>query len=479
MILIAGLFLFQFPRYHPGSDVFENGFSSDTAIPILMINADYFSPFSLYYWGQDRFGSWPFLIFRAIGRVFSIHWSAVAVATGMYLFVHLCMLAYFWSARNGAWELLAGYAILHFWPGVATFIFDLSQPYGWQLGSLFLCFRAADGLYTGRSKKWISLILFAIFAFLSIWLSPSSVIFIGVYVSRALLAFPRFPSRWIPALATLGIVYQAHTWLRQAVVDYNLQHFLYSFETPLQWDFSKLELGIRSILERNLFFWELALWAGIGILALIYIRRIVGGKSLNKEWAAIAWILASFAFLLALAPLNWFELNQFAARYIVLPRYFLPLGAALLFFHWLRGFTRLPRFFYNLVAGAALIPLFICFPVGHHTSAYAIRIKEADFLEQRFPGIPIMGNYWNTYVYSALQEHPNLPQPGLDEYTRTPFLRPEILESTELIVNHTGFDYFLKNGEPVESLRFGGQRYILEGPRIKFENLDLSLYRKK
>ncbi|MCB1166242.1 MAG: hypothetical protein KDK33_08815 [Leptospiraceae bacterium] len=477
MILIAGLFLFQFPRYHPGSDVFENGFSSDTAIPILMINADYFSPFSLYYWGQDRFGSWPFLIFRAIGRVFSIHWSAVAVAAGMYLFVHLCMLAYFWSARNGAWELLAGYAILHFWPGVATFIFDLSQPYGWQLGSLFLCFRAADGLYTGRSKKWISLILFAIFAFLSIWLSPSSVIYAGFY---AISGFGRNYQKPLQAFAAAGLVivaYLLHSALRNSVLGFNETHFLYTFETPLEWDISGISLALPH-LSKSISTWEILVW-GLGMVLL------ASGFSyeqfhLRKRPATVwSWAAASIVFLVAICALNWFALNQFAPRYVAVPRLMFPLSLVV-YASRLDYPARLRRN-RGFVAALPLALLAVLFlPHSRISKSFLLRSKEASYLETRYPGIPLVGSYWNTYVYASLQSGAgNLPQPGIGQYRRTPFLMPQILAAHQLLVNHNSFSLYLKNGEPVESLRFGGQRYILEGPRIKFENLDLSLYRKK
>ena len=40
-------------RFDPGSQL-VSGWNSDGAIPVLMSNAEGFTPFDLYYWGQDR-----------------------------------------------------------------------------------------------------------------------------------------------------------------------------------------------------------------------------------------------------------------------------------------------------------------------------------------------------------------------------------------------------------------------------------------
>lgn len=44
-------------------------FNSDLAIPVLMARAREWSLFDVYYWGQDRLGTWHLLLLRAAGQV--------------------------------------------------------------------------------------------------------------------------------------------------------------------------------------------------------------------------------------------------------------------------------------------------------------------------------------------------------------------------------------------------------------------------
>jgi hypothetical protein len=44
-------------------------YNSDSAIPVLMSNLATGAPVDWLFWGQDRFGSWPFLVARAAGAL--------------------------------------------------------------------------------------------------------------------------------------------------------------------------------------------------------------------------------------------------------------------------------------------------------------------------------------------------------------------------------------------------------------------------
>src|SRR5262245_46794990 len=60
--------------------------TSDAAIPVLMSNQARFTPFELYYWGQDRFGSLPFLLASAWHVVTGFVWTPQRLAVAMALF---------------------------------------------------------------------------------------------------------------------------------------------------------------------------------------------------------------------------------------------------------------------------------------------------------------------------------------------------------------------------------------------------------
>src|SRR5262249_28921914 len=68
--------------FGPGSWINDVDFNSDSAIPVLMSNdARPLSIFNFYYYGADRWGGWPFLILRFVGRVTGRHWSDQGVFT--------------------------------------------------------------------------------------------------------------------------------------------------------------------------------------------------------------------------------------------------------------------------------------------------------------------------------------------------------------------------------------------------------------
>ena len=50
-------------------------YNSDSAIPVLMSNLASGAPVDWLFWGQDRFGSWPFLTMRAIRGLSGWAWT--------------------------------------------------------------------------------------------------------------------------------------------------------------------------------------------------------------------------------------------------------------------------------------------------------------------------------------------------------------------------------------------------------------------
>ena len=476
MIVIAGLFLFRAPVYAPDTEFIVGGFSSDTAIPILMANSDYFSPFSLYYWGQDRFGAWPFLVLRLLPDV-----SDFQVFLAMFVYLHAGLLVFFWN--RDPFAFLSVLSLLHIWQGTSGFLFDIAQPYGWQLGSILIALtclestnrtaRAAGGFLSGPA------LCTGLFSFLAIWLSPSSILYSLAYPIlrlaptdglRSLLSsaqISRLFRLWIPAIAA----YVAHSLLRRSVVAYNKEAFYNKFETPLRWQLDLVTPAWKAVLQ-SLQTPEIILWA----LTLIMLTFLAMALFLGLgKWARFArrypmevnLLAASLLFLLALLPLNWFYLNQFGIRYIALPRFLMVTGVLLLI---LRMASRLkPPFQLSIrYAGLALLAVTLLWtpgvlPTRKESAGYQERKRVAEFLEREYPGIPILGNYWETYVYAALQNRRNIPQPGTGQYQRTPFLVPEFLEASTIIVNHRGYDRTVESdGNPLTYFRFRSQQYKLE-----------------
>lgn len=485
LILIAGLFLYRAPAYAPDTEFIIGGFSSDTAIPILMANSDYFSPFSLYYWGQDRFGSWPFLAFRALGN----NWDYYSIYLGMYIYLHLGFM-YFFRNRNPLLLTLV-LLLLHFWRPVSGFIFDIAQPYGWQLGTILF----ALGLTESRSRKWHPWLYFLL-SFLGIWLSPSSALYLlgypflkGIAREGPLL---RRAMDGLRKCLPVFLAYWGHGLLRRYVVQFNGNAFYQEYETPLRWKLEYIGTAWKAVLNDVLENWELAIWIVslgflLSVLSVFSLRN--RSFSLRRQTMSVALLAASALFLLSILPLNWFTLNQFGARYLALPRFLIPVGLILFLWNFLKArvpalpWSTGPRPGPNLSGFVAslilLIVLLPCMPERKLSEPFEYRQSIAADLESKYPGLPLIGNYWETYVYAALQRTANIPQPGHGQYQRTPFLLPDVLAGQQILVNHEGLPATtIKNGIPLGEFRFRGQIYVLKEENVLNRNPRISLYAK-
>lgn len=507
MVLIAGFFAFQAPRYAPDTTFIAGGYSSDTAIPVLMANSEHFSLFSLYYWGQDRFGSWPFLLYRLAGSV-QFQWEPWHVFLGMYLFLHASILAFCW--KRGFVALMIMLGPLHLWPQVANFLLDIAQPYGWQLACLLLAITAAERSPRSRPAPF----LFGGFTFLAVWLSPSSVIYcLGMPFLAVSTGGLKTSGRWkkLLLLSFPAIVgYLLHSLLRRVVVAHNSDVYYHGYETPLKWEARWVDTALASMVGHLQGPVEAAIWLFalvLGAFVALHILRLtfsqdgfrsshsLMGRALLHP-ASLTFLAGSVLFVAALLPLNWFAANQYGARYIALPRYLMLAGALLLIQNLLMGsfapgISRTSSYkvlqnAFLLVFSTALLSLSVVESPGLLTrrqvsEAFLFRKSVASQLEKEFPGVPILGNYWETYVYSSLQKNPSLPQPGTGQYQRTPFLLPAFLQSDLILVVLRGYPAAHKeNGSPSMArpvITFRSVQYDLVESR-EIHGLPVALYRK-
>lgn len=114
-------------------------YNSDCAVPVLMCQADHWSFFDLYYYGQDRFAGWPFFSLRAVSQLFSFH--ATPQHLHVWLTVWLLGGALVMGALGRGLRVLAAglyLFILLAQPEVRFIVFELAQVYPWQMTALLL-----------------------------------------------------------------------------------------------------------------------------------------------------------------------------------------------------------------------------------------------------------------------------------------------------------------------------------------------------
>ena len=161
-------------------------YNSDSAVPVLMANHEGPGWFDLYYWGQDRFGSLPFLAARAAGAVSGVRWTPdslqvymiIWLSAGVIFFAHL-----FPGMRTTAASIFAfgAVAVPHF----RVHLFEIGQFFSWQLPVLFAAMLAIRALCRPAplSKQALRYTLAAFLSFLALWASPMNLVFLLAFAA--------------------------------------------------------------------------------------------------------------------------------------------------------------------------------------------------------------------------------------------------------------------------------------------------------
>ena len=184
-------------------------YNSDSAVPVLMSNLATGAPVDWLFWGQDRFGSWPFLLARVTCALTGQAWTP----HGMHVFRTLWMVAALlpWLALVGRAGPVAAAGLLLL-PGLNPLLdrvlVDLGTVDGWQVPTLLWAWwglrRAADGPRPGR---WLALATVA--GALATWTSLVSAPLLAVLAVVEGAAARRSVGRWaallLPALAGLAV----------------------------------------------------------------------------------------------------------------------------------------------------------------------------------------------------------------------------------------------------------------------------------
>jgi hypothetical protein len=462
-LLVWAFFLWRaFAAFGPDRDVNNVDFNSDSAIPVLMSNDDGpLTIFNLYYYAADRWGGWPFLLTQLIRRSTGYHWTphSVFVVQALWIFVGAWALGAL-SRRDRITVLVTFLVVLCLHTQSRFLIFELSQIYGWQLTGIILGWLALRWLFeicAGSSVSLLrrrcgirSIVTFAI-AFLATWSSVASVPFllwlVCVELIRASIARPA-PSRsalLAPFASGALAITAAMVVERLQKARYNqfsLSHYGDEFSTRFGLDFGYLTVNLREQLGHlvNLAWWPLYLIPTVALMVLagaaLYVRfarRISLYEHLKTAIRTDMAILAIGAY--GIAVLNFalavgvdhVRLHFYDDRYLTLTHLFCPFSGILVTLLIVERLVRSP------FPRATLRPLFVVvmlvlvtvrFPRPAYSRHYQLLQETALVLARKAPGGVLLGSYWNTYAFTALQrEGQMVPVPFEGDVTRTPWTR--------------------------------------------------------
>lgn len=501
-LAVLWLAVLAWQRYGPW-DANVQPFNADDGIPILMSNSDRLSPFHLYFLGQDRFGSWPFLLMQAVHRVTGYWWTAGSHhAAGIaFLLLGLAPLAAL-LPRYGL-VLASGYLLtLCLNQEMASEVFRIGQPYHWQIPVLFLawlCVRLAFKALLRARRRWIFRAVggFALLSLLAVWLSPLSIPLLALVLAvESAGAAVRRPAKFGSSLVQLTAVLLSSllvTALAERIIHrwhatFTLASYGAINETVTDLDFTGLVANAGTVWEaaRQWTWWPAAPLAAVfGIASLALLGRCLwgsfsgspGGQPWNQAAAAClvfaGWGWANFAVVLVSVHV---AMNGFHPRHLVLSHFSWAM-AAVCGVIWAGDamMRRLPiaRAVSGYFAATILILVIFVFPASGGPNDYVRVSAAARDLAARWPDGLILGGYWGTVVFAALAPRNELvpavrdgefnPEPWtigqLDDHDRillSPYLTAPFGDGIPVVVYQHGRVFGLAG--PVE--KFAGYTFI-------------------
>jgi hypothetical protein len=475
-VVVWSVFLWRgLDAFGPASDINDVGFNSDSAIPVLMANDERrISVFNCYYYGADRWGAWPFLFAQLTGRAFGHRWTPETLSAFQTVWVFLGVWAF--ASLNRCEPIVAGLAyllVLCLHREGRYLLFEMSQIYAWQVTALLLAwaslrrlfesFGTAQQYHLGRQSAW--LLTTAGVSFLATWSSVASTVFLAfLLVLEALRARSKARTSWLhrqivaPAMLGLAAIAAANVLervLKMSYRSYSAEHYDDSFTTVFGFDTAYVGENLARQWQHlaKLTWWPLYVLPSLAVLALagVVLYAILAKKESLREQATALFardlvILALGAYTIAAINLalavvvDHVRLNGYDDRYLTLTNLFAPVSGILLLFILVTDVTRSSRlgaYAQAIFVVGALGLLIVKFPVAQDSREYRLLAETASTLAERAPGGILMGSYWDTYVFIALQpSNTMIPVPFEGHSFRTPWTPRALRRAEQVIVGH-------------------------------------------
>lgn len=460
--------------FGPSTEANNISFNSDSAIPVLMSNDERpLTVFNLYYYGADRWGGWPFLTTQLVRRATGYRWTdqSLFVMQTLWLFVGALVFAGL-GGKDGAAAAagLAYLAALCLHTESRLTIFELSQLYAWQTGALLFAWYGLRRLFESYARRpgrgraaWL---LFAFIAsYLAVWSSTASAAFLLIPLHleamRARLKEVEKPEErrtLKPYLLGLAAVAAAVVVERLQKWSYNrhaLKHYGEDFATRFSLDAGNLAENFREMFGHvtKLSWWPLYLLPALGLLALagllgyaFFTKRARLLEKLRSALADDTLVLAAGAYAIAAAnflltvAVDHVRVAGYDDRFLTLTNLFAPAGGLLTVFLLVRlaaARSRLGVYARPAFVLVLTILLAFKFPAPSHSLEYDLNTEAALALARKAPRGLLMGGYWETYVFAALQPEGTMtPLPLEGQVVRMPWAKEEARRAREVTVAH-------------------------------------------
>jgi hypothetical protein len=505
VVVLLALIIWSITLFH-AVDTFRpvNGnidFNSDGAIPVLMANDSRpVTVFDTYYYGADRWGGWPLIIARLVNHATGFRWSVdrLHAARVTWLFLGILVLAML-NRRSAAPVILIGLAVICLSYILRLRLYDLGQVYAWQITSLlfgWLALRkslesssAATRHQNWSSLRWLPFVFFlSLLAILSSPVSGPVLCFLAALETSRSLLHAQARSRQVlingmMALATVVLAIITEVALKTNYHKYGLKHYQEEFKTGFAFDVGYLRTNLKIHLQSVIDFeWSplilLALMSTVGMaVAVIYISR----RRRNSPARVRNFFLDDTTFTIfggiGIAAVNFVlmtivdhvRISLYDNRYLTVTFFFGAISGLLVVWRVLKlAVERIDRVNYAewIFSSALLLALVIAFPRKLDARLYKLRKETASILAQKSPNAILMGGYWETYVFSALQPvNMLMPLPLEGHQVRMPWARNALHHATEVIVEYKSTTKEGDEHTPPERLTQYGDDLRLVNPK--------------
>jgi len=460
-------------------------YDSDSAIPLLMTHDSCTTPFCLFYFGQDRFGAWPFLLGHLLGRIFHFAWSPELLSAWLVAFTFSAAWPLRALALKRDWIVPAYQGAFLLEGALRVDVLNVVNPYGWQASTLIWTWwflrRVTLSAYPGR---WLAAAFLG--GALATWMSSTSVVYL------ALLAFVEFGyARLRPVservrgayLFTLlfpsmvGLAFEAS--LRSWHHRYSDAKFQMAFVTPLRLDRGHLVENFAALWKQLLGspWWPLQIAAVLSAvvvlmdwMARLRHRATPASDQHQDDWRALA-IASGFiclaTFLIA-GLVSHVRQNYYHPRYVSLAHFFALLGTA-------AAVAAIARHRWQLNAHpisslGSMLAVTSCvatvFPSAGTNPSYGDLKAAASWLADQHAPV-VLGSYWGTYVFSGLAVPRGVVPIPVEGDLRTPWTPEAIHQVPQLYVSRYRSARFGRADQPDRWITERGE-FLSRGQAVAF-----------
>lgn len=508
MFLLFVIEYFVLLSFHPFSNVHPDQFNSDTAIPVIMARDGYVSPYSLFYYGQDRWGSWPILASSVFAKLLHVPADVVFIYYIGFSLLLVSLIVFAFSIRTNMLWLLSvfpGVFLLKMAVPFESPFLQMTQPYAWMLSCLLLFISINARLLSShpsrlsRTQTSVYFVASSVLCSLGIWVSRSAVFFFASVLLfftlagsvRGRVTGERIPRQFLTATLSqflaviVGVIVESQ--VRHYFLSYSLQTYGTRYDTLVSLDREHFAANWNAVRVQFFGYWTIGIILITGMEIMYLIGRYRATRDAG-ETSTLVHVATSLA-LLSSGLLNvglcigvtYIRLNAYHHRYFVPSYVFCVLACAVASASCVQGIG--DRGFRRRVSDVVLVALAILsairLNVNEGEESRELR-RQAALLEEFYGGKPILGTYWGTYVFAGLQHgKPLIPVPTEGEVLRTPWTPRALGDADEILVSHRQTNQF--GGSLAPLLRIKQHTYEFELVRAEAvvgAHTPVSLYRR-